>query len=71
MTRRILQAVIHVPKQGKEHHRQMVDWCTRVVGPGGVRWFDYDLGAGQTTLFHFYSKEDATAFLVTWGGKSV
>lgn len=69
MTRR-LKVVINVPKQGKEHHQQMVNWCNESLGDSVVRWFGYDLGAHKTTIFHFFTDEDATAFLIRWGGST-
>ena len=70
MSHRILKAVVHVPKQGQAHHLAMVNWCQEIIGVQNVRWFGYDVGASKTTLFHFYSEEDATAFIIRWGGKS-
>ncbi len=63
-----LRAVVNVPKQGIEHHYQMVMWCEKYIGTGNVRWFKYDLGANKTTLFHFCNEVDATAFIIRWGG---
>ncbi len=70
MTRRILQAIVHVPKQGIEHHLQMVQWCDEIIGSDKFQWFGYDVGAYKTTLFHFLSTEDSTAFVIKWGGKA-
>ena len=63
-----LRAVVNVPKQGFAHHERMVLWCKEHIGIGNVRFFNYDLGASKTTLFHFCNEEDATAFILRWGG---
>lgn len=70
MSYNLIKSVVNVPKQGKDHHLEMVNWCREHLGIGNFQWFGYEIGAVNSSLFHFYSDEGATAFVLRWGGKS-
>lgn len=62
-----LNAVVYIKRVSKDDYSKIVEECRQTFSPHKIRWFPYGTIKGYD-IFHFEDKEDASIFIMKYGG---